>query len=640
MIALSLLCSTVVAETQRRNEFSFKQNGPIERFYTPQTQLAASQLGYRTDSPKSVSLIPSEQEMKKLPDEITFYICKIGSRQMRETKMPKAWQQGLFRWPFDISKGKYILNEEGKPIQDASLYTGTMRKVRTEWGTFWRGDFSDFTREGHYQIECEYGFTTPFVVEKNPYQRLERSYLLFLNAQRSGCEVPGVRPLQHADDGYLDSTRVSWPVAGGWNDAGDFRKWIFLTAPNYDALANIAMAGHPAFNPTAIDESKWGNLMFHQMITDQGRVYEDVSGGKLRSKNNDYSDWWWENHPGCTANGDEPHDNIPSNGVERPVRMHYNQSCQFIYAYNQAKMSRAYPDANRSNCQVLAERAWRYGEANNGDRRTLFVSVELMAACELYRCGSREVTAGRIIELATELMDRQAQFTTGLSGFFYEDAARTDGYRSIAYSCAPAMALLMAAELELPQQEAFNTKLNARLRDHLDNYLLKDAATNPWGVMPWGVFVDAPYADQQKFRDAGNGNSVRTFLQTMAPQHIPHGTGGAIMHQAYLMARASHLYKDKRYADACERHIQWMTGDNPYSICLFTGVGFRHPIPANFAIYRVPDGVSIGFIGRVDDTPYIETSNAVEWSTQEVWDIPFGYVIGATTFLTNGDAIK
>jgi hypothetical protein len=41
-----------------------------------------------------------------------------------------------------------------------------------------------------------------------------------------------------------------------------------------------------------------------------------------------------------------------------------------------------------------------------------------------------------------------------------------------------------------------------------------------------------------------------------------------------------------------------------------------------------------GFVGRLDDTPYMETSNAVEWNTQEVWGVPFYHAIGAVTYLS------
>jgi hypothetical protein len=41
----------------------------------------------------------------------------------------------------------------------------------------------------------------------------------------------------------------------------------------------------------------------------------------------------------------------------------------------------------------------------------------------------------------------------------------------------------------------------------------------------------------------------------------------------------------------------------------------------------------MGFIGRPDNTPYLETSNAVEWSTQGIWDVPHFYAVGAIACL-------
>ena len=57
-------------------------------------------------------------------------------------------------------------------------------------------------------------------------------------------------------------------------------------------------------------------------------------------------------------------------------------------------------------------------------------------------------------------------------------------------------------------------------------------------------------------------------------------------------------------------------------------------MPGSFRNYRIPEAVAVGFIGRPDDTPYLETSNAMEWSTQEIWDVPHLYAVGAIAYLT------
>ncbi len=95
-------------------------------------------------------------------------------------------------------------------------------------------------------------------------------------------------------------------------------------------------------------------------------------------------------------------------------------------------------------------------------------------------------------------------------------------------------------------------------------------------------------------------------------------------------------FNHKNCKSYAERFLQWAKGYNTTGLCLFTGVGYKYPIPANLMNYRVPSGSPVGFMGRPDDTPYLETSNAVEWSTQEIWDVPFSYTIGLINYLTLG----
>ena len=144
-----------------------------------------------------------------------------------------------------------------------AVYRGTLKKIVTRWGTFWQGDFTPFGQPGLYQIETESGFTTPFAIESNPYSRLIRSYLNYLRCQRSGIETPGIRPLENADDGVLDTDGTHVPAAGGWNDAGDFRKWISQTSSHIEALALIAQHANGAYRTDALDEISWGNKFFH-----------------------------------------------------------------------------------------------------------------------------------------------------------------------------------------------------------------------------------------------------------------------------------------------------------------------------------------------------------------------------------------
>jgi len=592
-------------------------------------ELVTSQLGFRPGSPKTVTFICQDKKIK-LPDKIPFYITPVGYRRQREAPeiQEKVWSPYPFRFPIDISKGKYTRTGE------KSLYQGFLYKRETPWGIFWQGDFSEFQKEGVYQIENEYSFSVPFEIDQRVYERLERGYLVFLSNQRSGIEIPGVRRMLHADDGRLDYDSSYFPAAGGWYDAGDWRKWLTLTQVNIEALVLMAQHSHPVFRQMDLDELRWGNQYIQRMISSEGQVFEDVAGGDLRFGYTYEDGWWVENHPGCIAGGGINFtDGIPNTGDERMIRVHYNPLAQFQFVRYQMLSSQVVEPHEKGLCIYLAEKAWKYGQMHNEDRRTLFVAEELLAACELHKGKSRLVTPEKITGLAEELLDRQEKYPSGLSGYFMEQY-NTDGYRSIAFACEPPLALLKILEYEIELDQHLIQRIKDALTDYAENYLMKDSRTNIFGFTPYGIYVNPPYPNYQTFRQTGNKNRfVRSFIHLYAEKQMPHGTGAVAMSQAYFLAKAGKLFQKPEYIQQAEKLIQWTTGHNPAGLCLATGVGFRHPVPANFVAYKIPEAMVVGFIGYPDDKPYIEQSNAVEWSTQEVWDVPYAYTIAAIQFL-------
>ena len=594
--------------------------------------VCTSQLGFRPLSPKMASFFGGIKT-DELPEEIPFFIQRVGDRLPRKLDVPKAWGKSWFRYPYNIVDGPIEGDTENhKAFDPTPQYRGTLQKKETRWGTIWQGDFTDFKKPGFYQVETEYGFTVPFEVAENVYTRLERSYLQFMSDQRSGVDIPGVRPAENADDARLYSNEsIYLPVAGGWNDAGDWRKWLFLTLGNVEALTQIIRFGHPAFKQRAINELLWGNAYFHHMVNDDGLVYEDVGGGINRS--GDYETTWWnENHSGVTAAGDNVPDGIPMNGDERHIRENHNPLVQFLFVRHQALASTVLPSPYKSNCLVLADKAWRYSQQNQHDQRTLFIAEELFAALELFNARKESVKIERIRALVNTLLERQMKMSTGLSGYFME-AEASDGYRSVAFSAEPALALLRFCELNLKGFEVIQKKAETAIKSYIDNYLLADAATNPFGLPPYGVYTTPPFPKDQLFRTAGNGRFVRTFLHVFHENPIPHGTSATRLQLAYLMARAGKHFKNQNWKDSAEKILQWCTGHNTNGLCLYYGVGFKHAVPANFVNYNVPNGVIVGYLGTPEDKPYLETSHAIEWSSQEVWDVPFYYTIGLISYL-------
>jgi hypothetical protein len=53
----------------------------------------------------------------------------------------------------------------------------------------------------------------------------------------------------------------------------------------------------------------------------------------------------------------------------------------------------------------------------------------------------------------------------------------------------------------------------------------------------------------------------------------------------------------------------------------------------SYRIAQLPEALLAGFIGRPDDTPYIEESCAIEWNTQEYWSVPYQHAVCTLAFL-------
>jgi hypothetical protein len=600
---------------------SFRYQTLISQFIM---QISLSHLGYRPDSPKRVTLCP-EQDGQDLPERLPFYLRQNCFRMPRDRVEPEGFSK-RFPCPFDLLRGKLI------PAPGSFLYKGELVKVESRWGTFWQADFSDFTTPGSYQIETDYQVSAPFMIADWVYDRLVRGFLTFLGGQRCGCEVPGVHPACHLDDGVLDTDGSYWPSTGGWHDAGDFRKWLSLTQGNLEPLVALTEKGNPAFRAAAREEIRWGNRLFHQMITHEGQVYEDVGGGSAPPElNRVYEEhWWFENHPGCygSASDNRWTDNRLHSGDERMVRTTYNAQIQFAFVQLQMQCSKVLPDADGVICRGLAERAWKYGRKRGHDGRTLFIAQELLAALELPELAGLDV----IRSLAGALLDRQEKRGDGITGFFYEKD-QADAYRSVTYAGHPAWALLRLVELALPGLESETSRYCEAVALYCNGYLAADAASNPFAFTPYGVFKNPEQADRQNFRAAGGGLGIRSFIHPFNVQGIAHGTSSVATAHAAVLAKAAALLNVPAWRALAEQQIQWTVGHNTLNRSLYNGIGYRQPVAYGFRVTQIPEGTVIGFIGRPDDTPYLEESFAIEWNTLEHWDVPYAHAVNAIAWL-------
>lgn len=604
-------------------------------------RVAMNQLGFRPRSRKRVALVVrSGGGADALPEQIPFFVNPVPYRHLRENGVPEGWRGDRFPWPYDIAAGPLVPGtsnyDQSTALGRVGVHRGFLRRQETAWGRVWLGDFSSFGEPGLYQVETEYDVSSPFEIGEDVLTALYPSYLRSVRAQRSGFRQAGLRPAIHADDGVLDTSGEYHAAHGGWCDAGDARKWMSTTLAHLSALVAILRTGDPQLAEPAADEIAWGNDFFHRMISPQGQVYENVGGGAV-PEGYSLEDWWFDNHSGCVADGsgNAPTDGIVASGDERSIMTYYNANVQFNFVRQQAVVAGADLPCS-ADSRRLAELAWTYGRDRGHDGRTLFVAQQLAAAVELRVAGSDVVGVGEMEELARVLLGRQVRAAADgrLSGYFTE--ADGDGFRSAAFSCEPVLALMRLID-EVPE---LNSRLVADLevavRSYVDDYLVADAGSNPFGVPPYGVWSDPPFPDRQVFRPAGGGAGVRTFMATWTRPQMVHGTSSVVMQQAWVLAWQGRREGRRDLLDHAEDLLQWVLGWNTTGLSLFTGFGSAVVQQFSAVVRHLPDAAVLGFIGRPDDTPYLEQSRAVEWSTQEAWGPPFQYAVMAARLLEAG----
>lgn len=604
-------------------------------------QLSLSHLGYLPGSPKTLTLLGGEQA--GLPDRIPFFLRQNCLRLPRNIA-PTDGFSARFPAPYDLLQGKLALSTDDPSV----LYRGELHRLASRWGTLWQADFSDFRSPGSYQIEIDDQISPPFAIREHIYDRIVLGYLTFLKAQRCGCAIFGVHDACHLDDGILDTDGSPYAVTGGWHDAGDFRKWLAFTLPHIEALLTIRehcsteLQAGGLGSDVVLDELRWGNRFFHRMIAETGQVYEDVAGGRApQGTNLSYErDWWFENHPGCFGDASDNRwtDNIAGSGDERTVRTTYNPLVQWSFVQVQAQAARHLPSAESTDCLNLANRAADYATRQGDDRRTLFVAAELRARLEMLVASRHDRDAGGVFTLAETLLRRQVLDKQGLAGFFLEDDHAQEvqeAFRSIAFTAAPAFALMRLWELRshFPSAAMVEQARDAVIA-YVERYVLADSTSNPFALTPYGVYpLPFPQSDRQLFRDAGEGYGVRTFMHPFNAQGIVHGTSSVLMAHAHLLARGAAVLDCPHWRIAAERLLHWCLGHNTCNRSLFSGIGYRQPVGYSFRIPQLPEAMMVGFIGRPDDSPYLEESTAIEWNTLEYWSVPYQHAAQAACWL-------
>jgi hypothetical protein len=566
----------------------------------------------------------------------TGYLCEAEKKVVVEDG---PWQS------FHVQDmGQSVMENLGEFEQWQTVYEGSLEKQDSPMGSYLVGDFSLIQQPGVYRIILpeDAGRSYQFIITDGAYSRLPRIFLDYLHNWRSGDFENEWRGNGHMDDGVRSDTGEQLDVSGGWYDAGDLRKW--MTMSNLPILAFMDLyerldISWNSFHEEGVSdndlitEAVWG-IEFVMKMQDQGTgmFFEEIgAGGFGRAKEG--MTWWYENHSGCLADNSENRftDNIPNTGDERTIRAQYNPVVQYI---NIAIMERAaqvlkgmMPELSL-RCHKSAVNAWQFVEGKKATDKmhdwTVVRSWRLIAGQLLFK--SSVVEFMQLERMMTELVDLQDK----QRGHWYMDCDKNDPYRGILHSAQPLIAL--CGILEDFRQDDIGKAAEASIARLWNQYVKPMMGTNPFGILPYGLFYSRP-TEQDRYHRIWGDTWYRFFLPDHSVQRINHGLAGHWTSWAHGLGYAGFLLENKEMTNAAWGQLYWEFGYNPLNICLVTGVGYNNPMPHSRFFGTFPGGFCTGPRGNGDDQIVIDMDKRAEWSSTEYWNTPLSNTLMALSFL-------
>jgi len=487
------------------------------------------------------------------------------------------------------------------------------------------GDFSQLRAPGLYRavLPGVEAWSYPFVVADGAFSALPPLFLDYVHGQRCGDFENELRGPCHLDDGVRSDTAAPVDAVGGWHDAGDLRKWMattplpifgFFEARNRLSFSRNLWRERP-HEDDMLAEAAWGlRWILKMQDSATGMFFEDVGGG---------------GEGRGVSGGSSFTDNRKGSGDERIVSVQYNPLAQYINTtilLDAEEHFRAHYPAFSRLCRDAALRCWEFMRSRKRDAFhgwTSVISWRLLAALRLHAMG--HVAEAEIAALVSVLLDLQSPD----GAFWFMDSSRREPYRGIVNSAQPAIAL--AAFIENDYEHPLVAQARGSLERHWKDYVSPMLATNPFGIMPFGLFT-APGAEGDSYHPWGR-YVYRFFMPTHSPQKVNHGLSSHWTSWAHGLAAMSRALERRDCQDAAFDQIAWLTGNNPLNVSMISGVGYTQAMPYSRFYGRLAGGFSVGPQGTAEDEIFADLDGKNLQSSGEYWMAPLANTLMALAML-------
>lgn len=592
---------------------------------------------------------------RTMGEVLRFDVDDVKLQTIENPETVRGWQPAQNRILFSTTgyrtegSKNAIVNVAGhngsfclKDAQTQSVvYTGTIRKEKSELGTFETIDFSDFRKQGKYVLQVANIATQPFYIHPNVWDDSAWRILNFLFCERCGYPVPSKHGACHTDLHATYNGQII-PFNGGWHDAADMSQQTLQTGEiSYSLLqmaARAKMKGETHLHNRLVEEALWGI----------DYVMRSRLGNGMRMQGWGTNLWT----DGKIGTDDDTN--------RREVRVHDGALENFLLAGIEAYTARVIENdpALKGKLEKIAREdfnfAWErfnrlgfaeiqerndHGHAGMASESQYHANIS-WAASMLYQLTGEQTYADRAAEAIRYTL--QCQRTEPLKdkhqtrGFFYRDLHKRSivhyTHQSRDYAYMEALAALCETQPTHPDRTRWTTAMKL-YGDYLKGLMQH---VYPYGMLPSGIY------HKDEVNDSTNFYAVQVGIRSGADQdfkeQLKHAVqldkehylrifpvwfsfkGNIAVHLSTGKAAAicARTLGDKELKDIAEQQLAWVVGKNPFGQSMIYGEGSNYPqlytaLPGE-TVGEIPVGMQSYFN---EDEPYWPQFNTATY--KEVW---------------------
>ena len=523
-----------------------------------------------------------------------------------------------------VAPRKFFIVNADPNLPEYRVFSGKLQRVSGDFGTYYVGDFSGFTKPGKYAIRIKlrgsaYFFSYTFYISKDVYDDAINMGVNLFAVQRCGPSSTGYNTPCHCDDAIRRDNGEFLDLVGGWHNSMDLRKWFDVSLVCMQGLLNTAKLTHDAKLKVRIyEEIQWGNLYFHKLQDEAGYVYSNGVGGSKERDNN-----WTDNIRGT---GD---DRLGTWG--RPG----NLGIQHAFIWAQALVAQVYGelDPDYANlCLNRAERCFEWVRAKNSAPDYYGTGTGISAGVQMFLATKDERYKEYAVKMAEEFMSLQEQGWVKnqqeVRGFFYKNPERKEGAFLNLSNNLPLIAFceIIDAFGDHPKAELWRKALEM----HCQDYIQVMAGKNAFDLIPRGICLSKP----TKAGPFGTGIITRNRkINGLGYRYFANAGGGARncarASLAVALFKAARMLKQPEWAAIAQRQLDWIVGANSFGVSFMIDVGHVNSPNYSHSAYqpatpRIPGFVLQGPFADEYDRPDLMPGHFV---SSEPWIIHNAFLV-------------